>query len=96
MDSSGVMTTAASPKMKKNDSLDVAKLSASPEMGKIAHLGCCENSVKSKLRMPRSFPQICMYIYIYIYIYFIYIYIYAYTINSCKPKNWEVSSLKNA
>ena len=67
MDSSGVMTTAASPKIKKN-SLDVAKISASPGMGKIAHLGCCESSVKSKLRMPRSFPQIYMYIYIYMYI----------------------------
>ena len=96
MNSSGVMTTFASPKMKKNDSLDVAKTSASPEMGKIAHLGCCENSVKSKLRMPRSFPQIYIYIYIYIYtytytytIYILYIYIYIYCGNPCKSKHWE-------
>ena len=66
MDSSGVMTTCASPKMKNEDSLEVAKTSASPEMGKIAYLRCCENSVKSELRMPRRFPQICIYIYIYI------------------------------
>ena len=74
MDSSGVMTTFASPKMKNEDSLEVAKTSASPEMGKIAHLGCCENSVKSELRMPRRFPQICIYIY---------------CGNSRKSKHWE-------
>ena len=92
MNSSGVMTTFASPKMKKNDNLDVAKTSASPEMGKIAHLGCCENSVKSKLRMPRSFPQICMYIYlylltIYIYMHILCIYIYMYIVETpANPK----------
>ena len=62
MDSAGVMTTSASPKMWKMDSLDVVKTSASPEMGKIEHLGRCENSVKSELRMPRNFPYIYIYI----------------------------------